>query len=62
MEPTKKEIQAALAELSEATYEFARAKQATIKSTLQETATRNRMMLARSAVRALQSDLVTYSK
>jgi methylphosphotriester-DNA--protein-cysteine methyltransferase len=62
MQPSKEEIQAALDELSEATYEFARAKQATIKSTLKETATRNRMMLARSAMRDLQSDLVVYTK
>lgn len=62
MAPTKEEIQAVLDELSEATYEFSRASQARIKSTLKETATRYRMMQARAAVRALQSDLVTYEK
>jgi methylphosphotriester-DNA--protein-cysteine methyltransferase len=62
MAPSKEEIQAVLDELSEATYEFSRASQARIKSTLKETAARYRMTQARSAMRSLQNDLVTYSK
>jgi methylphosphotriester-DNA--protein-cysteine methyltransferase len=62
MQPTKLEIKEALKELSEATYEFSRASHAHIKCTLKETATRHRMMQARAAMRALQSDLVVYAK
>ena len=62
MQPTKLEIEDVLKELAEATYEFSRASQKKTKATLEETASRTRMMLARSAMRDLQNDLVVYAK